>query len=62
MDEEAGREVAESRGMKPKGTRGIPDAAGAKGLVYVPEAVGKLRETNFHASPTLYERLLDRHR
>jgi len=62
MDEREGRNVAKGHGLQPKGTLGILDEAGREGVVDVPEMVEELRETNFHASPELYEWLLARHR
>lgn len=62
MDEKAGRSVARRRGLEPKGTLGVLDAAGREGFVNVPAAVEALRGTTFRASPNLYDWLLNRHR
>lgn len=62
LDEQAARTVAGQRGMHVIGTLGVLNEAGARGLVDIPEAVSRLRQTTFRAAPSLYKWLLDQHR
>lgn len=62
LDEQAARTVASQRGLHVTGTLGVLNEAGAQGLVDIPEAVDRLRQTSFRAAPSLYKWLLDQHR
>ena len=61
-DERLGRQEATSRGFNVAGTVGLLDRAGARGLIDVPTAVARLRQTTFRASPRLLNALLDRYK
>lgn len=61
LDERAGRATAERCGLRVTGTLGLLNVAGQRGLVHVPSAVRRLRETTFRASNALYQWLLDQH-
>jgi predicted nucleic acid-binding protein len=62
LDERLGRQEATDRGFNIAGTIGLLDRAGARGLIDVPTAVAKLRQTTFRASPRLLTALLDRYK
>jgi predicted nucleic acid-binding protein len=61
MDEIRGRSEAARRGIVTMGTLGVLDAAAEAGLIDLPTSISQLRDTNFHATPSLFKRLLDRH-
>ena len=61
LDEKAARRVATARGLNVTGLLGILDEAQTRGLIDLPEAVERLRQTTFRASPYLLKSLLDRH-
>ena len=60
MDEENGRLEAERRNIRTTGTLGVLDDAAARGLVDLPEALARLRATNFRATESLLRWFLDR--
>src|SRR5665213_2025152 len=60
MDELAGRAAATSRSLLSTGTLGVLDAAAEAGLLDLPSAIARLRDTSFHVTPALLKRLLDR--
>jgi predicted nucleic acid-binding protein len=62
LDESRGRQAAVRRGYSITGTIGLLDKAGARGLIDVPDAIARLRQTSFRASPRLLNFLLSRHR
>lgn len=60
MDEAKGRAAAASRGLATTGTLGVLDLAAEAGLLDLPSAITRLRNTSFHVTPALLKRLLDR--
>jgi len=62
LDESRGRYAALSRGFNITGTVGLLDQAGARGLVNVPTAIARLRQTSFRLSPRLLNTWLDRYK
>jgi predicted nucleic acid-binding protein len=61
IDERAARAAAERRGLRVTGLLGILDQAATRGLLDLPTAIERLRQTTFRASPRLFKLLLDRH-
>lgn len=59
IDERAGVEVAQKRGLSVTGTLGILDLASRSGLVELREIFGRLQETNFRYPPSVMERLIE---
>ena len=59
IDERAGVEVAQKRGLSVTGTLGILDLASRSGLVELREVFGKLQQTNFRYPPSVMERLVE---
>jgi len=62
LDENQGRREAINRGFNVTGTVGLLDRAGVRGLINVPTAVARLRQTTFRISPRLLNALLDRYK
>jgi len=62
MDERKGRQAATARGLRVTGTLGVVEAAAARGLISLPDALRRLQQTSFRATPALYEALLVRSR
>lgn len=62
IDDAAAREVAGQRGLLFTGTVGVLTKAAEKGLISLPEAFGRLRETSFRVNETLLETVLERDR
>lgn len=61
IDEKAARQIAEARGARVTGLLGILLEAANRGMVDLPTAVGRLRQTTFRASPAMLRDLLLRH-
>ena len=62
MNELAGRREAERRNLRVVGTLSVLFEAGNQGLIDFPEAVRLLQLAGFHASSSLIQSFLDRHR
>ncbi len=60
IDERTGREAAEVRGLYVTGTLGVLDLAARSGFLDLEAAIADLRQTNFHISETIIERLIER--
>lgn len=60
MDERDGVQEALRRNLRVTGTLGVLDEAAARGLLNLPEALSRLQQTSFRASPTLLRSLLAR--
>jgi predicted nucleic acid-binding protein len=60
MDDWDGRQAAEQRALTVLGTLGVLDAAAARSLVSLPEALTRLQATNFRMRPEMVEMLLAR--
>ena len=60
IDERRGRQEAEARGLIVIGTLGVLVSARERGLVNLAEAIDRLRQTSFHASPKLLAMILER--
>lgn len=58
IDEREGRTVAQARGLGVMGTLGVLIEGAGTGLVDMPTAIERLRATNFHATPELFEEAL----
>ncbi len=59
VDEMAGRRVARSLHLRVTGLLGLLSKAGERGLVDLPEAIDRLRETHFRADELLLKQILD---
>lgn len=59
LDEKRGRNAARERGLAVSGTLGVIDLAARRGLVNLREAVNKLEQTTFRASPQLIRSILE---
>jgi predicted nucleic acid-binding protein len=55
MDDWDGRQAAEQRALTVLGTLGVLDAAAARSLVSLPEALTRLQATNFRMRPEMVE-------
>jgi len=53
LDDRAARTAAEACGLTVTGVLGVLKTASAEGLLHLPEAIERLRRTNFRASPAL---------
>lgn len=62
MDDRAGRRAAAAMGLRTIGTLGLLEAASAKGLLPLPEAVRRLRQTGIYLTDDLYAAALARDR
>jgi predicted nucleic acid-binding protein len=60
MDDRAGRIAAVRFGLVVVGTLGILEAAAVKGLIDLPQVLGKLNATNVRLDPALVEAALSR--
>ena len=61
IDERRGREEANKRGLQVIGTLGVIAAAHDRGLLDLPEAFDRLRQTTFHVSPKLLAAILQKY-
>lgn len=59
IDERIGARVALERGLTITGTLGILVEAAQVGLTRIEDVICKLRQTNFRATPKLYERAIE---
>ena len=59
IDDRVGMRVALERGLTVTGTLGVLVEAAQAGLVSIDEVVKNLQETNFRASPGLYQRAFE---
>jgi hypothetical protein len=60
MDDWDGREAARQRGLRVVGTLGVLDAAAARRLIVLPDALARLQATNFRLPPAVVAMLLAR--
>jgi predicted nucleic acid-binding protein len=61
IDDRKGASVARNKGFEVAGTLGILDLAARRGIVNLPDAVARLRSTNFRRRDALFDALLKRH-
>jgi predicted nucleic acid-binding protein len=61
MDDRDAVAVARSMGFAVTGTLGVLDLAARRGLVQLPDAVERLRNTSFRCRPDVFDALLARH-
>jgi predicted nucleic acid-binding protein len=59
IDERDGRRAAEQEGLRVVGTLRVLYEAARQGLCDLDDAYARLQQTNFHASPRLYQHFLD---
>jgi predicted nucleic acid-binding protein len=57
LDERKGRRAAREHNLTIAGTLGVLDAAAARGLVGLPDALDRLAKTSFRISPKLLQQL-----
>ncbi len=62
MDDMDGRNAARRLSLIVVGTIGILELASERNLIQLPDAVAKLRQTNFFISPQILDAALERHR
>ena len=55
LDERRGRRAARDHGLAVSGTLGLLDLADRRGLVNLHDALGRLKATNFRASPRIFK-------
>jgi len=60
IDDKQGRAEASKRKLAVIGTLGVLAAAAEQGLLDLPEAIDRLRQTSFHVSPQILKVLLNR--
>src|SRR6266446_5544137 len=60
MDDWDGREAAEQRAFTVLGTLGVLDAAAARSLLSLPDALTRFQATNFRMTPDMVHILLER--
>jgi predicted nucleic acid-binding protein len=60
MDERKGRREARARGITVIGTLNILEEASARGMVSLPDAIARLQQTSFRASPAVFREILRR--
>jgi len=61
MDDRKGVIVARGKGLRVTGTLGILELAARDGLTDLPQAIERLRQTNFRSPDALLDALLKRH-
>lgn len=61
-DDRAAAAAARAAGFEATGTLGVLVRAAAEDLIELPAAFARLRATNFHCPPTLFDALLEQHR
>lgn len=59
IDERAGSAIARSLGLSITGTLGILDEAARRGLIRLPDAIHRLKQTSFRYPKAIVDRLLD---
>jgi predicted nucleic acid-binding protein len=59
MDDRQGITAARALGLRTVGTIGLLDRAARRGLIDLPDAVGKLSATNFRCRPEMLDALLN---
>jgi predicted nucleic acid-binding protein len=62
LDEKSARTVAGRRGLRITGTIGLLTEGADRGLIDLPVAINRLKQTNFRFSPSLLKSALDRTR
>ena len=60
MDDRSGRAAALEQGVETTGTLGVLEAASVRRLLDLPDAISRLRETNFRVDQALIDDLLAR--
>lgn len=60
LDDRAARTAASELGLTVTGTLGVLAVAGARGLLDLPTAIERLKDTSFQAKPELYTAVLER--
>lgn len=60
LDDKAARLAAQARGLRVSGVLGILAEAARRGWLDLPQAIGRLRQTSFRASPALLRAVLVR--
>ncbi len=58
IDERAGTAVARNLGLRTTGTLGVLDEAARRGLISLPDVIGRLEQTSFRYPKVLVRRLL----
>ena len=59
LDEKKGRQAARERGLSVAGTLGVIDLASRRGLVSLSDALKKLEQTTFRASPQMIRAIIE---
>ena len=62
LDDRKGRQTAMEIGLSVIGTLGLIEQAAMLGLIDLPTAIARLKQTTFRISPHLLDALLDRHK
>jgi len=60
LDERKGRQVAQALGLTVSGTLGVLDLAARRGLVDLADALKRLEQTTFRATPRLLRRIQEK--
>lgn len=58
IDDLKTRTVAAQRGLAVAGTLGVLLAASSRGLINLPQAAARLRQTSFRAAPAVWNKIL----
>ena len=61
IDERAGSAIARKLGLSTTGTLGVLDEAARRGLIHLPDAINRLKQTSFRYPKPLVNRLLEEH-